>query len=50
MFDAEADIATVQKMMRHTDPATTARYGRRGEEPKMKAASLLHIPYTRMGE
>jgi hypothetical protein len=33
-------------MAGHADPATTARYDRRPEETKRKAAAKLHVPYN----
>ena len=40
-----ADLATVQKLAGHPDPATTARYHRCGERAMWEAARHLHVSY-----
>ena len=47
MIDAGVDIVTVQNLMSYASSVTIARYDRRGEAAKRKAANPLHTPYVR---
>jgi len=46
-LSAGVDVATVQAIMGHSSPATTARYDRRPEETRRRAMEAVPIPYTR---
>jgi site-specific recombinase XerD len=45
LLERGADLAIAQKFAGHSNPATTSRYDRRGEEALRKAVELLAVPY-----
>jgi integrase len=44
LFDAGVDIRTVQELLGHRSPVTSAGYDRRGERAKRDAADRLSFP------
>jgi integrase len=46
LLDAGIDIATVSQICGHADPGTTARYDRRPEQAKQRAATVLQVPLS----
>ena len=44
-FVSGADLARVQRLAGHRNPATTERYDRRPDDAFREAAALVHVPY-----
>ena len=47
LLDAGVDIATVARILGHSDIRQTAKYDRRKEAVKRDAAARLHVPYRK---
>jgi len=45
LLDAGADLAVVQRLAGHEDPATTSRYDHRDQEARRRAVDLVRVPH-----
>jgi integrase len=44
LLDRKVDLATVQALVGHSDPVTTARYDRRPARARAEAVEVLSVP------